>query len=441
MKVFIGPHEIAGYYTNLAKGFRSIGVDCDFITYNPHSFDYGGESASPLLLRFSRFCIEYQYRIKYSPSRIRSLLSFLGKIGGKLSRFIWALLAIFKYDVFIFGFGHSLLSRNLDLYILRFLGKRVISFIAHGSESRPPYIDGFYQSKNGKIQPSLDRLIKLTLQNSSKTKRIERLSNVIVGAPFATSHFLRGKCVNFFALGLPLDEKSHAKEHNRGPNSRERKEIRILHCPSHPAAKGTTIVEEAIRNLTQRGYKINFLLIHGKPHADVIHEIKRCDFVVDQVYCDTPMAGFATEAAWFGKPAVVGGYGFDYLKTYVPEGMWPPSKTCHPDKIENAIESLIVNKVERQKLGEQAHKFVHERWNAIKVAKKFLRLIQDDIPHEWWLDSNDICYLAGIGQPIDRTKENIRKMVEQYGVESLQLSHRPDLEQAFLDFACLNQDH
>ena len=72
-------------------------------------------------------------------------------------------------------------------------------------------------------------------------------------------------------------------------------------------------------------------------------------FEIDQVYCDTPMAGFATEAAWFGKPAVVGGYGFDYLKTYVPEGMWPPSKTCHPDKIENAIESLIVNKVERQK--------------------------------------------------------------------------------------------
>jgi hypothetical protein len=169
-----------------------------------------------------------------------------------------------------------------------------------------------------------------------------------------------------------------------------------------------------------------------------MREIQHCDFVVDQLYSDTPMAGFATEVAWFGKPAVVGGYGFDYLKTSVPEGMWPPSKTCHPDQIEQAIEDLIVNREDRLRLGGEAQKFVREKWNAAEVARRYLRLIEGDIPEEWWLDPATVTYLEGFGQPVERTKENIRQMVEQFGVESLQLSHRPDLERAFLEFAGVN---
>jgi hypothetical protein len=237
------------------------------------------------------------------------------------------------------------------------------------------------------------------------------------------------------ALGLPFSEKTDYRPSISVMLPTRHSSIRILHSPSHSAAKGSPLILNAIKSLRDKGYSIEFVLLHGKPNEEVMVEIQCCDFVVDQVYSDFPLAGFATEAAWFGKPAVVGGYAFDYLKTLVPEGMWPPSKTCHPDQIEQAIESLIVNPEERLRLGAEVQMFVRDKWNAAEVARRYLRIIEGDIPGEWWLDPHSVTYLEGAGQPIERTKENIRQMVEQFGVESLQLSHRPDLEQAFLNFA------
>lgn len=120
---------------------------------------------------------------------------------------------------------------------------------------------------------------------------------------------------------------------------------------------------------------------------------------------------------------------------YIPEDLRPPSKICHPDDIERAIETLICDKEEREAIGRQAQFFVREKWNAKAVAERFLRIIQDDIPDDWWLNPNDVCYLSGGYQPIEKTKENVREMITQFGIGSLQLSHRPDLEKAFLKFA------
>ena len=122
----------------------------------------------------------------------------------------------------------------------------------------------------------------------------------------------------------------------------------------------------------------------------------------------------------------------------MPEGMWPPSKICHPDNIEKAIEDLIVNKEEREKLGREAQVFVREKWNAKEVARRYLRIIQGSFPDEWWLDPSDVIYFEGGGQSIECTKAKIRELVELYGVKSLQLSHRPDFEKAFLEFAEFN---
>jgi len=213
---------------------------------------------------------------------------------------------------------------------------------------------------------------------------------------------------------------------------------RILHSPSHPAAKGSPIIIDAINNLIRKGHAIDFVLIYNKSNSEVISEIKRCDFVIDQLYSDTPLAGFATEAAWFGKPAIVGGYGINSLKSFIPPEMWPPSKICHPDEIEQAIESLIVNKEERLLLGKNASDFVRGKWNANMVASRYKQIIEGNIPGNWWINPNEIFYLHGAGQKIDITKKNIKNIISKLGVKSLQLDHRPDIESAFLELIDMN---
>ena len=426
-RIFIGPHEIAGYYAALSEGFRMNGVECDYILYEDHPFRHN-YTQKRLLSRTIQLL-----RRKRKSCRSFALIVLL-KLTIGLLQFLLLIIAIFRYDTFILSFGVTLFPK-IDLPLLRLFGKNIIVNLGHGSEARPSFIDGGYQSKDGDY-PHLSKIYSYNIRNYKNVQRCFKYAHFIIGSPFSTSQFAPSRFINWFALGIPaiipeVDSVSLEKK-------KESQCIHILHSPSHPPAKGTPIIMNAIDHLKRRGHNIQFVMLQGVPHQRVIEEIKRCDFVVDQVYCDTPMAGFATEAACYGKPAIVGGYRLDYLRQFVPRDMWPPSKICHPDQIERAIEELIVDAKQRRQLGFDAYMFVRTKWNAAEVARRYIRLIEGDIPDDWWVNPRDIIYLEGIGQPIERTKQIIRDLVQQYGVEALQLSHRPDLCAAFLEFAGIN---
>ena len=431
-KILIGPYDIAGYYSNLAKGLKQIGVNCDYITYVNHPFNYGGETKEPFFLKLTKYANSYVNISKYP-----YIITKIAKIFGTFLSTLWAINAILKYDVFIFGFGKSLMIYNIDLVFLKYLNKKVISNMAHGSEARPIYIDGSFQSYDGSYYPSINKIITGAINSKKLVEKHHRLSTYLIGAPYSTSYFTSKKFINSFALGIPFEYNTNNLNINRCKNDSI---CRILHSPSHPAAKGSPKIIDAINNLIKKGYEIEFTIIQGKSHSEVIYEIERCDFIVDQLYSDTPLAGFATEAAWFGKPAIVGGYGINSLKKYVPSGMWPPSKTCQPEDIELAIESLIINKDERILLGKSASDFVRNKWSSINVAFRYKQIIEGIIPEDWWLNPYDVRYLEGAGQTKEITKKNINNLVAKKGKNALQLSHRPDLEVAFLEFAGINID-
>jgi len=349
----------------------------------------------------------------------------------------WVVLAIIRYDVFIFGFGQSLVRGNRDLWLLRRLGKVIISNLAHGSESRCVFIDGAYLTSDGKVSLSVKQLVQLQKEKAARYKKFERYSTYVIGAAASTAHFSEGKFINTLALGIPFTSSEQVIDiTERGEGAAESSDlVRILHCPSHPAAKGSPQIKEAISNLMAKGHKIEFVLVHGRPHSEVLDEIQKCDFVVDQLYSDAPLAGFATEAAWFGKPAIVGGYSLEAIRKLAPPGMRPISKTCAPDSLQSAIEQLIIDRSERLRLGREVQRFVREKWNCTDVARRYKQLIDHDVPESWWLHPDNFLLLEGCGQILSHTKENIRQMVNSYGVASLHLSHRPNLEAAFLSLA------
>jgi hypothetical protein len=440
-RVLIGPSEIAGYYRDLCEGLRGVGVACDFVTYSEHPYQYGGETLDPLLLRAAR-------RIARSgvvPERL-SFWQVVRALPAVLLQSLWACVAICRYDVFIFGFGHSLLRGNWDLPLLRLLGKTVISNFGHGSEARPPYIDGARQSVDGR-PPTSEDLLRATRKVAACVRRHERYATVRVGAPFSSTQFATRTLINWFALGVPCREPvascgdTPQSDLVRIAEPGDSQCLRVLHAPSHPAAKGTAAVVAAVDSLAARGYRIELVQVAGRPVSEVLAALQRCDFVIDQVFSDTPMAGFAAQAAWFGKPAVVAGYGLDRLRYEVPDGMWPPSQQCRPDELEQAIEALVVNPELREHLGRCAQAFVRGPWSAEAVARRYLSIIEGQIPADWLFDPERVAYLHGVGQSEARTKETIRSLVERHGVAALGLRGRPALESAFLRFAGLDLSH
>ncbi|MEH6611512.1 MAG: hypothetical protein V7696_19245 [Halioglobus sp.] len=420
-------------------GFKELGVACDFVCYTKHPFDYPETISNPrLILASTRLAKITQGYSKFNPLKI--LLSTLSKSVAAL----WIFYAIFRYDVFIFGFGRSLLPLNLDLPILAMMGKKTIMNFAHGSDARAPYVNGAYQQQDGQEQLQADFLKTQTQRIVRRYRRVEKGVSLVIGAPYSNSTFALKKYVNIFSIGIPcvarelmagnVDPRVASVNANQA-STRMHAPVRILHSPSNPASKGTVYIRRAVENLQKRGYSIDFHEITNRPNHEVLLEIQECDFVVDQIYSDSPMAAFASEAASYGKPAVVGGYGLEPLKDHIPAHMLPPSLTCMPDEVESAIAEMIDNVELRLDLGERARSFVRLQFSPTSVASRFMDILHDQIPDEWWVDPLSIEYLHGFGQSDITTQGNIRRLISVYGIHALKLGHRPKLESAFKSFA------
>ena len=134
------------------------------------------------------------------------------------------------------------------------------------------------------------------------------------------------------------------------------------------------------------------------------------------------MAGLATEAAFFGKPSLVGGYGVKKFSEIVPLSYLPPVKHFHPDRLYETINSFLDNETERNYIGKAAKKFVRNEWNPDKVTEKYITFINGEISKIYWLDPYKINYFEGGGIDKKTLIKNLLSMINNFGIKSLCLS-------------------
>jgi hypothetical protein len=258
---------------------------------------------------------------------------------------------------------------------------------------------------------------------------VERYATAIVSHPsYAQLH--RRPFVSFLEIGIPRALGSPAA----GPPERTGPPV-VIHAPSHPEAKGSRVVRETMDRLHDRGLEFVYDEVQGVPNGVLLERLQRADLVVDMVWGDTPMDGLAADAAWFGCPTVVGGYGWSELRAVTAEDSYPPSECCAPEELEDAIAALLVDPVRRRELGKAARDFVTTRWSAEVVAGRFLRLLDGEPPAEWLCDPSDLRYVLGWGQPAERTRELVTSVVARAGVPALGLADKPDAERLLLELA------
>jgi len=207
--------------------------------------------------------------------------------------------------------------------------------------------------------------------------------------------------------------------------------VRVLHSPSNPIAKGSERIRTAVDTLRGRGVRVELVTIEGRANADVLAELSRCDLVVDQLYSDYAMPGFATEASWYGKPVLICGYAQPMWKEWLPEEATPPTVFCHPDRFEAELERLVRDPAARAAAGRAGRRFAELQWSPRAVAARYLQIIRGDVPDSWWLDPRDNRYLHGVGMPEPAVKRIVRELIERHGTEALQLEDKPALARAF----------
>lgn len=431
--IFIGPIEITGQYRNLAIAIRKQNFNCDYYTFYSHPFSYGGDLGSSRV----PYMMRRVHRYGKSAGSIKRLLSI---IAFEFLRLIFFIKAVQKYDVFLFGFGASLLRGNIDLPVLRLFGKKIVANMSHGSDMTPAYLNGALMNENGEM-PEICDLIQITRNQLKVVRRFEKYADHIIGSPLSSSFLASKPFINIFSVGrvcqaqnkeiTPSNSEKHSLEENVPIDF-----LKILHAPSHSPGKGSKYISHIVNSLIERNFKIHYKQLTDVDNDTVLNEMLESDLIIDQLYADLPLSGIAMEASSLGKPVIIGGYGLENLNSILKTNEFPPTIICHPDGLEKLIMQLIDDRSQLDRYREKSQHFVNHIWDPKSVATRYLTIFfNDPIPREWIHDPKNHIYLHGYGLTEDRIKKIIVEVIATNGIGALCLSHRPDLMAELTKFA------
>ena len=427
-RVCLAPVEIAGYFGALEEGFAQLGVATWRLDLGDHPFGYAASTDSPLA-RLVRWSQRTAARLPAGSPRVRAL-GWLESLL-RVALLAWAAL---RCDAFVYGFGSTITwYPERELRLLRRLKRRIV-FVFLGSDSRPPYLDT--QVMAAATGRTAVDCVRLTAETRRRVALADRHADEIVENPLC-GHFHGRPCVSWHALGLPtrvppVPPVPAASEEGAPPAAS--RPVRILHCPSHHEFKGTRFVREAIAALQAEGLRIEYVEVSGRPHAEVLAAIDAADLVVDQVFSDTYLAAFATEAAMRGRVPVVAGWGAAELSRFVPEALRPPGVYCEPARLADCIRQLVCDPALRAERARALAEFCRAQRTPRAVAAKLRRLLEGDVPASWRFDPREVRFVGGTGpEPVVRGL--LQGVLDVGGPAALGVSDKPALEAALVAFA------
>ena len=415
--IFVGPQEIAGFLSRSATAIAD--EDANIIAFKQvHTKQHPERVQHPKIQWLFAGMVE---SISEAPTIIRSAGLFCVKLCALFT-------ALCKADACLFIGGKGLFNFPIDYYLLRLFGKRVVHMYV-GTASRPRYLSAYAKkaldSNEGIANKFTAKLIKRTRRQQARVRATSRAANYVIENPLC-GHFQTRPFVNYFKVGMPIRMIGESPETQTETTTRK---TRILHCPSRPEIKGTrrilgTLTPEVLERLNAE-----LIVLTGVPHSHVLEEIQKSDFIIDQLYSDSPLAGFAAEAASHHRVPVVGGYGWEDVRQNLDNEDIPPAMLCKPKDLLSAVEELCNDTLKRRQLASRLNKFLSQgAWSGQAFASKLGRVLNNDVPDSWLVDPQTIRYKHGVGLSEDDTKGIIQKMTDLAGIGALQLRDKPELE-------------
>lgn len=447
-RVFLGFVDIAQYQHFLKVGLERHGCTVRrFAWQNELQFSDGDNDRYVIWRWLSRARTINQklwQKVAQTPKTSLVRLCFwvtavrLSAIWKKAMQWAFLLWAIARHDVIVMSFNGSFLEwydhvmepgarKYLDLKLIKACRRKLISTF-HGSDSRPPYLDG-YVLRNPR-QPTAEHVVALTRARRRAAEAWERFADVIVNVP-AQAYFFTRRFVLHEYLGRPF-EPTRA---DSGTTEKSDRPV-LLHAPSSTFSKGTQEFHAILKRLRERGEDFEYVEIVRRPHAELIAALKRADLVVDQLYSDRMVTGIATDAMAYGVPVIIGGYYADYYrKDYDGRMPLPPVVFCRPEEIEQAVLDLLHDRARREELGRLGREYVKDYFSPEAVAQRWLDMFENRLPPVAWYDPHDLRYPLGCALPIEEARRSVQNVLKIGGREALCLSDKPELERAVVALA------
>lgn len=269
----------------------------------------------------------------------------------------------FRYNVFHFYFGTTLLPKQIDLPFYKIFGKKVImEYLGWDLQLYQYSIDKynytnahFYKEKDEAISSDAIKLRRLKFESKFLNKQT-------VCAPYL-SEFLPS--AEILPLAIDIDEYKFVPKNSIGNT------IKLLHAPTHQGNKGTRFIEDAISKLITEGFNIDFKLVSNVTHTELIQEYIKCDIFIDQV-----LGGWygtaSIEAMAIGRPTVcfIRESYFDFINY----ANIIPIINANPETIYEVLRKAIIEKEKLPEIGLRSRKFVEEVHDVRKLTRRLIAI-------------------------------------------------------------------
>jgi len=333
-RILHAPFDMAGQAWGLNKSLKNLGYKSDLLVYAKNKYGYGFD-----------FFID-----------IRGYNTRLGQLF-----LIPKILPFIKnYDIFHFHVGKSFLHHQRDLLILKFLRKKIVVHF-WGSEARQ--LD---TARKYKYHYSHEIEIDVE-KEEEKRRRIaiwQKYADLLIVGDYELQEYVPGSEV----LPQTYDIESISKIKLL---SSHKSKIKIIHAPTRTNIKGTKYVLSAVEKIKKeygKQYKIEFILVENIKHLEALRLFGESDLIIDQLLMGS-YGILSIEAMALGKPVLC--YIRDDLIKNYPN---LPILNTNPDNLYKNLKLLIEDEDLRKKLGVQGVKYVKNRHDPVKIAKKLTSL-------------------------------------------------------------------
>lgn len=277
-------------------------------------------------------------------------------------------LSLFRYDLFHFYYGRSLLPYNLDLPFLRLFGKKILMHycgsdvrLNYVERARNPYWDRS-ESSNHNLKPDWQKQVQLHWHRLWVHKAIAGRSQY----EYVRTIFPEDRIISKPWLYQFVDPELYI------PAYTTKDRPLVVHAPSNRSVKGTSYVEAAVQALKDEGYEFDFRMIEKIPN-DEAQRIYReeADIIVDQ-FLIGDFGSLAIEGMYAGKPVMA--YVHDsIIQTQCPDC---PIVNATIDTLKDRLARLIENPEERIRLGRLGRAFTEKYCDRTTLYKQLLEIYE-----------------------------------------------------------------
>lgn len=199
---------------------------------------------------------------------------------------------------------------------------------------------------------------------------INNYADLIFTSPFDQRSYLRedSKTITPF---LPAEQFSSNLE-----KFHDLEKLLLVHAPSSPVIKGTTLVRSAVRRLEQEGFDFEYMELQDVANSEVIDHLRRAHVVLNEFYAYVPgvfgIEGLAntcvvlTRASHVHDPSIPGN----------PNEAWIPTE---PDEVYDHLLWVLQNPTKLSTIATAGYKwaldYAHETSGGLRFAEELEDLL------------------------------------------------------------------